>query len=102
MEPRVIETARDALAELEEYLAAAAAGHGLGAAHGKSKTLTTRERDVLALLADGRTTREVAAALCVSPHTVRSRIKSSLHKLGARTREHAIAIAIREGAVGPY
>lgn len=99
MEPRVIETARDALAELEAYLALAATGRD-GLARGRSEALTKRERDVLALLADGRTTAEVAVALSVSPHTVRSRVKSSLHKLGARTREQAIAIVIREGAVG--
>ena len=100
MEPRVIETARDALADLEEYLALAATGR-VGLSHRRSERLTKRERDVLALLADGRTTAQVAVALSVSPHTVRSRVKSSLNKLGARTREHAVAIAIREGAVGP-
>jgi DNA-binding CsgD family transcriptional regulator len=100
MEQRVIETARDALAELEEYLAEATSGRAL-TPRGRSKTLTTRERDVLALLADGRTTAEVAVALSVSPHTVRSRVKSSLQKLGARTREHAVAIVIRDGAVPP-
>jgi DNA-binding CsgD family transcriptional regulator len=99
MEPKVIETAREALAELEEYLSEAASGRE-SFAHGRSKALTKPERDVLALLADGRTTAEVAVALSVSPHTVRSRVKSSLRKLGARTREHAIAIVIREGAVG--
>lgn len=98
MEPRVIDTAREALADLDEFLAA---GPGITRRARVSDSLTQREREVLALLAEGRTTDEVAEALYVSPHTVRSRIKSALGKLGARTREHAIAIAIREGAVGP-
>jgi DNA-binding CsgD family transcriptional regulator len=41
----------------------------------------------------------VAERLSLSEHTVRSRVKTTLAKLGARNREHAIAIAIREGAV---
>jgi DNA-binding CsgD family transcriptional regulator len=41
----------------------------------------------------------VADRLSLSQHTVRSRVKSALGKLGARNREHAIAIAIREGTV---
>jgi len=55
--------------------------------------------DVLALLADGFTTAQVADRLSVSEHTVRSRIKAILSKLGARNREHAVAKAIRQGVV---
>jgi DNA-binding CsgD family transcriptional regulator len=64
-------------------------------------TLTHRERDVLERLAEGRATEEVAELLHVSPHTVRSRIKAVLRKLGARNREHAVAIALTEGAINP-
>ena len=53
---------------------------------------------LLGLLADGLTTAEVANRLSLSEHTVRSRVKAARGKLGARNREHAIAIAIREGA----
>ena len=63
--------------------------------------LTRRERDVLERLAEGRATEEVAELLHVSPHTVRSRIKTVLRKLGARNREHAVAIALTEGAIDP-
>jgi DNA-binding NarL/FixJ family response regulator len=96
MEVRVIETAREALADLEEYLLAAAERPREPRPAGN---LTPRERDVLVLLAEGFRTTEVAEHLSVSEHTVRSRIKSILTKLGARNREHAVAIAIREGAV---
>ncbi len=63
--------------------------------------LTARERDVLEKLAEGHATEKVAELLHVSPHTVRSRIKSLLRKLGARNREHAVAIALTEGAIKP-
>ena len=67
----------------------------------RTAALTPRERDVLERLAEGRATEEVAELLHVSPHTVRSRIKSMLRKLGARNREHAVAIALTEGAIDP-
>ncbi|HEX8051828.1 MAG TPA: helix-turn-helix transcriptional regulator [Thermoleophilaceae bacterium] len=68
---------------------------------GRTADLTRRERDVLERLAEGRATGEVAELLHVSPHTVRSRVKSVLRKLGARNREHAVAIALSEGAIEP-
>jgi DNA-binding CsgD family transcriptional regulator len=67
----------------------------------RSAALTERERAVIGLLAEGHRTEEIAEALCVSPHTIRSRIKQVLRKLGARNREHAVAIAISEGAIEP-
>ena len=67
----------------------------------RTAELTTRERDVLERLAEGRATEEIAELLHVSPHTIRSRVKSLLRKLGARNREHAVAIAVSEGAIHP-
>lgn len=67
----------------------------------RSAELTLREREVLQRLAEGRATEEIAALLHVSPHTVRSRVKTLLRKLGARNREHAVAIALIEGAIDP-
>jgi DNA-binding CsgD family transcriptional regulator len=67
----------------------------------RTDRLTERELDVLERLAEGRPTEEVATLLHVSPHTVRSRIKTVLRKLGARNREHAVAIALSEGAIDP-
>ena len=92
----MIETAREALADLEEFLLA---GVERREESRPVDDLTQRERDVLILLADGFRTAEVAERLMVSEHTVRSRIKTILDKLGARNREHAVAIAIRQGAV---
>jgi two-component system nitrate/nitrite response regulator NarL len=58
----------------------------------KPPPLTCREREVLALLSDGRSTTAVAAALGVSPATVRSHIQGVLTKLGVHTRLKAVAI----------
>ena len=92
----MIETAREALADLEGYLVAASERRFEPR---PASGITERERDVLALLADGFTTAEVADRLSVSEHTVRSRIRAILGKLGARNREHAVAKAIRQGVV---
>jgi LuxR family transcriptional regulator len=96
MEQRVIETALEALGDLDEYLSTAARR---GSRPRLTDALSARELDVIVLLADGLTTGQVANTLSVSEHTVRSRIKTTLGKLGARNREHAIAIAFREGAL---
>jgi DNA-binding CsgD family transcriptional regulator len=98
MEARVIDTAREALADLDEFLSIASRRR-FERRPVLTTALTERERDVLVLLADGHTTGEVAQRLTLSEHTVRSRIKSTLAKLNARTREQAIAIAIREGVL---
>lgn len=51
--------------------------------------LTAREREVLHLLAQGLTDREIAGTLTVSPRTVETHVSSVLHKLGARNRAEA-------------
>ncbi len=52
-------------------------------------TLSSREREVLRLLADGLTDREIAEALTLSPRTVETHVGSILRKLGARNRSEA-------------
>jgi DNA-binding NarL/FixJ family response regulator len=52
-------------------------------------SLTAREAEVLRLLADGLTDREIAGSLTVSPRTVETHVSSVLHKLGARNRAEA-------------
>jgi len=51
--------------------------------------LTTRERDVLRLLADGLGDRDIAAALTISRRTVETHVSSILHKLGVTNRAEA-------------
>jgi DNA-binding CsgD family transcriptional regulator len=61
--------------------------------------LSRRERQVLAELARGSQSDEMALTLHLSVHTIRSHTKSLLRKLGARTRAHAVAIAYSRGAL---
>jgi DNA-binding CsgD family transcriptional regulator len=61
--------------------------------------LTRREEDVLRLLADGGTTRDIAQHLSYSERTVKNIVRSVLDKLGCRTRAHAVALAARHGVV---
>jgi two-component system, NarL family, nitrate/nitrite response regulator NarL len=65
----------------------------------KIATLTHREREVLSLLADGRTTGEVAIALSISVMTVQSHVKNVLAKLGVHSKVEAIRSAWRAGAI---
>jgi DNA-binding CsgD family transcriptional regulator len=65
----------------------------------RTSRLSEKERAVLRELARGHSTDETAQVLSVSPHTVRTHIKNGLRKLGARTRAHAVAIALSEGVI---
>ena len=62
--------------------------------------LTPRERDCLAFVADGLRTAELAHRLEVSEATVEFHLANARRKLGARTRDHAVALAIRSGMLG--
>jgi DNA-binding NarL/FixJ family response regulator len=61
--------------------------------------LSPREREVLALLSEGASNKEIARTLAVSVHTAKFHVASLTEKLGARSRVEAIAIAIRAGLV---
>ena len=65
----------------------------------RSSQLTSREEQVLRLIADGHATREVAAELCYSERTVKNVLHDVVTKLGARTRSHAVAHAVRAGLI---
>jgi DNA-binding CsgD family transcriptional regulator len=66
---------------------------------GRTRRLSEKERSVLRELARGYSTEQIAEVLIVSPHTVRTHIKNGMRKLEARTRAHAVAIALSEGAI---
>jgi DNA-binding CsgD family transcriptional regulator len=70
------------------------------AAPGPLAALTTRELDVLGLLVEGRTNREIAAALFISQKTASVHVSHILAKLGVRSRVQAVAVAHQVGAAG--
>lgn len=57
--------------------------------------LTKRELEVLALLAEGKTTREIASLMCISHATVRNHIQHTLHKLHVHNRLEAVVMGQR-------
>jgi DNA-binding NarL/FixJ family response regulator len=61
--------------------------------------LSARERDILHMLADGRSNDEIAVALTLSPETVRTYVRRAMLKLAADTRTQAVAIALRRSII---
>ena len=75
-------------------------GNGTGYANGDVH-LSPREREILALLAEGKSQKQIAAALVISPKTVATHIQHLLSKLGVHSRAQAVATAFRLGLVEP-
>lgn len=61
--------------------------------------LTPRETEILALVADGLSNKEIASRLQISDHTVKFHLASILGKLGASTRAEAVSIGLRHGLI---
>jgi DNA-binding NarL/FixJ family response regulator len=61
------------------------------------RLLTRREAEVLARIADGQDTQEIAEGMRIAPSTARTHVQRVLVKLGARTRLEAAAVAARTG-----
>jgi DNA-binding NarL/FixJ family response regulator len=59
--------------------------------------LTDREREILGLIAEGATNREIAEAIFLSPHTIKEHTSTLYRKLGARNRADAVQRAQRLG-----
>ncbi|AZK93424.1 MULTISPECIES: response regulator [Streptomyces] len=64
---------------------------------GRGGTLTEREREVLGLIADGRSNREIARALVLSEKTVKTHVSNILMKLDLADRTQAALWAVRHG-----
>jgi DNA-binding NarL/FixJ family response regulator len=71
-------------------------GHGRHQPADES-TLTPRERDVLRLLAEGGTDKEIGATLKLSRRTVSNHVGAILTKMGVESRTAAAAAALRRG-----
>jgi DNA-binding NarL/FixJ family response regulator len=75
---------------------------GTAEQHGDGEVLaglTSREREVLRLIAAGRSNREIASVLFIAPKTASVHVSNILGKLGAASRTEAAAIAHREGLI---
>ncbi|MCX5587642.1 response regulator [Streptomyces erythrochromogenes] len=70
---------------------------GQGSTAGRPGSLTDREREVLGLIADGRSNREIARALVLSEKTVKTHVSNILMKLDLSDRTQAALWAVRHG-----
>ncbi|MFC9653102.1 MULTISPECIES: response regulator [unclassified Streptomyces] len=71
-----------------------------GSGQGRGTSLTEREREVLGLIADGRSNREIARALVLSEKTVKTHVSNILMKLDLSDRTQAALWAVRHGVTG--
>jgi ATP/maltotriose-dependent transcriptional regulator MalT len=114
VEPLILETiaAEDTnRARLGEVLGRAGDAHlarGLGVidslrrdsvASGEYETLSPREQDVFALLANARSNKDIASDLFISEATVKVHVRNILRKLGVRNRTEAALLAVRASGV---
>jgi len=69
------------------------------AEHAVEDALTTREIDVLRLIAGGNANKLIADRLAITEETVKGHVKNILSKLGASDRTHAVTIALKRGII---
>jgi DNA-binding NarL/FixJ family response regulator len=69
-------------------------------AEAAGRLLTRRERAVVALIARGLETREIADTLYVSTATVKTHVRNAMEKLGAHTRAQLVAVALTGRSAG--
>ena len=59
------------------------------------RVLSRREREILGLLASGMNGAAIARELMISSETVRTHVRNAMRKLAARTRVHAVTLALK-------
>jgi DNA-binding NarL/FixJ family response regulator len=69
------------------------------AEHAAEEELSSREMDVLRLIARGNANKEIAAQLLIGEDTVKSHVTNILGKLGANDRTHAVTIGLKRGII---
>jgi DNA-binding NarL/FixJ family response regulator len=84
---------------LSQYALEAYVQKAKGAPLDPYETLTTREREVLHLVAQGETTPAIAERLGVSPRTVETHRTNLMRKLGLRTQTDLIRYALQRGII---
>ena len=67
------------------------------ARHFTTEPLSAREREILELIASGRSNKEIAEQLHLAENTVKNHVKAILEKLGVQDRTQAVSIAIQRG-----
>jgi DNA-binding NarL/FixJ family response regulator len=67
--------------------------------HSNDQTPTSREVEVLELVAAGNSNKLIATALTISEETAKTHIRNILAKLGARDRTHAVTLSLRRGII---
>ncbi|MFI5627517.1 LuxR C-terminal-related transcriptional regulator [Nocardioides sp. NPDC051685] len=90
--------------ELVRSIELTAAGEPIGEQHDRLGTvagLTTREVEVIALIAQGLSNNEIAAKLVLSVNTLKSHIRQTYRKIGVATRSQAVSWAITHGFAPP-
>ncbi|WP_043629757.1 response regulator [Nonomuraea candida] len=78
-----------------------ASGAGAGAGAPGLAGLTEREREILVLIARGRSNAEIAAELAVSPSTVKNHVTNLFAKIGVRDRAQAVIVAYEAALIHP-
>src|ERR1700733_654813 len=69
------------------------------AIHTADASLTTREIEVLTLVAAGNSNKEIAARLSINEETAKTHVRSIIAKLGASDRTHSVTIGLRRGII---
>ena len=69
------------------------------AVHAVDDALTSREIDVLRLIAEGNANKLIADRLSISEETVKGHVKNILSKLGASDRTHAVTVSLKRGII---
>jgi two-component system, NarL family, response regulator YdfI len=67
--------------------------------HGEPTTLTSREVEILEMMAEGISNRAIAARLKISRNTVKFHVAAVLTKLAARSRTEAVTVGVRQGLI---
>jgi DNA-binding NarL/FixJ family response regulator len=73
-----------------------------GASTARAPGLTGREIEILGMIGEGMTSREIADKLFISENTVRNHVRNILDKLGMSSRFEAVNWAYREGLIGSH